>query len=187
MLSPDSKRIALHISGLDRSRSHDIYVVNLDGSNPQPIASTGTERSVDRPLNVAWSSSDRIAVYYQFFDWLRYAPILDDYATYTLKSDGSDLQQVRHIFGGRSREHVSLVWSPDGSRIAFIEQGVFDSFANVLVANPDGAGLQQLTHVLGEVSDITWSPDGKHMLFVSSRSTWHELQDDKEIYIIDVP
>ena len=59
------------------------------------------------------------------------------------------------------------VWSPAGDRIAFT------SFRNndfdVYTIRPDGTGLQQLTTTPGNDGHCVWSPDGKYLLFSSSR------------------
>jgi TolB protein len=58
-------------------------------------------------------------------------------------------------------------WSPSGDRIAFT------SFRNndfdVYTIRPDGTGLKQLTTTPGNDGHSVWSPDGKYLLFSSSR------------------
>ena len=58
-------------------------------------------------------------------------------------------------------------WSPAGDRIAFT------SFRNndfdVYTIRPDGTGLKQLTTTPGNDGHSVWSPDGKYLLFSSSR------------------
>ncbi len=66
-------------------------------------------------------------------------------------------------------------WSPDGTRIAYVDQGeprgqqIF-----VRWANSDGPA-SQITHVDQPIGDLRWSPDGKSVgftMFVPSERTW---------------
>jgi Tol biopolymer transport system component len=59
------------------------------------------------------------------------------------------------------------VWSPSGDLIAFtsFRNDDFDLFT----IRPDGTGLKQLTSAPGNDGHCVWSPDGKYLLFSSSR------------------
>ena len=71
------------------------------------------------------------------------------------------------------------VWSPDGSRIAFT-RGVPDPDAGdwrdaleVFVMNADGSGETRLTNLTGKDYELTWSPDGSRIAFISARDNIH--------------
>lgn len=59
------------------------------------------------------------------------------------------------------------IWSPRGDLIAFMRE--IDGFFQILTIHPDGTGLKQLTHTVGNEAHMAWSPDGEYMLFTSSR------------------
>jgi TolB protein len=59
------------------------------------------------------------------------------------------------------------IWSPPGDQIAFVRR-VGKDFA-VFTIHSDGTGLKQLTHIHGNEAHLAWSPDGKRLLFTSSR------------------
>lgn len=96
-----------------------------------------------------------------------------------IDADGS--HQVR-----LTSNHVadqSPVWSPDGSRIAYI------SGDSIYIMNSDGGNQRQLVvHprpntglYYNQPDSVTWSPDGKYLTF----SACLEMQD-RNIYIVDV-
>jgi Tol biopolymer transport system component len=57
------------------------------------------------------------------------------------------------------------VWSPDGTRIAFVSGGL--SSGRLRVVNPDGSGQIDLTPE-EDVSEPTWSPDGTRIAYRGS-------------------
>lgn len=70
-----------------------------------------------------------------------------------------------------------LQWSPDGARLLFVGQqrgGREDLF----VINPDGSDLRPLTTHPASDLQPAWSPDGRQVVFVSSRD------GNKELYTV---
>ena len=59
------------------------------------------------------------------------------------------------------------IFSPDGSRIAFMSQR--DGNSEIYVMNRDGSGVRRLTNNLGGIH-ATWSPTGTQIAFTSDRS-----------------
>lgn len=94
-------------------------------------------------------------------------------------ADGSSAAPITRLTNG---EVDNLVWSPDGSKIAFISSRALDgsdalnanSTFNLWVMNADGSGatpLTQLTSTSGQgVLDLAWSPDGRRIAFDSNRT-----------------
>ena len=70
------------------------------------------------------------------------------------------------------------VWSPDGSRIAFVSQEKGSD--DIWVIYPDGTGAKQLTENTWEWDKHpSWSPDGRRIVFWSNRT------GIKQIYVMD--
>jgi len=59
------------------------------------------------------------------------------------------------------------IWSPLGDSIAFVRRTGNDF--QVFTIRPDGTGIKQLTNIHGNEAHLAWSPDGKRLLFTSSR------------------
>ena len=112
---------------------------------------------------------------------------------YRMRADGSDVQRISH--GGRT---TCSYWLPDGKRIVYASTHrasmdcppvpdrskgyVWPLFAayDLFSVKPDGTDLQQLTDSPGYDAEATASPDGKHLVFTSTRD------GDLELYSCDV-
>jgi Tol biopolymer transport system component len=74
-----------------------------------------------------------------------------------MRLDGSEVVAAGMI--GHSQS-----WSPDGSRVVFINGNLSDA-GDIFVLNADGSGLQQLTSTPAREERPRWSPDGSRILF----------------------
>jgi hypothetical protein len=78
--------------------------------------------------------------------------------------DGTGLREgVANLPGGFGGPN--LVWSPDGSRLAFSMPPEEDGPGQIFVINADGSGLRQITQERDNRWP-TWSPDGSRIAFV---------------------
>ena len=86
-----------------------------------------------------------------------------------------DLATQKSIrIGGEKDVTANPRWSPDGKWLAF--QGRVGDKHGLLLARPDGSELTTLVEKMsgtnsplpGEGQDVTWSPDGKQIAFISS-------------------
>ncbi len=77
-----------------------------------------------------------------------------------------------------ARVSYDPVWSPDGSRIAFVSQE--NGSDDVWIVNPDAKGARNLTRNDWEWDKRpSWSPDSRRIVFWSNRS------GAKQIYVMD--
>ena len=139
--SPAGTRIAF-------VRGKDVYVIDPDGTGETKL--TATERPTAGPLS--WSpDSTRIAV-----------------------SRGGDIYFVRADGTGETRLTTSPhaedqpAWSPNGAKIAFVDES--SSSPGINVVNADGTGAMRLTNI----SDTApaWSPDSSRVAFIRDVGLW---------------
>jgi Tol biopolymer transport system component len=166
----------------------DIYLVNIDSSNPIRIA-TARPGPAGHP---SWAPGGHKLV----FDAV--VPISKNESTayqqiFTVADDGSNLAQLTH---GRF-DNAKPEWSPDGRLIAFLSDR--DGHIEIYLMDTDGFKQRRLTNngagnnPLGDDTfssvALTWSPDGEKIAFVSSVEA-HLHRDGyiirDQIYILNV-
>ena len=72
-------------------------------------------------------------------------------------------------------------WSPDGKRIAYLQQSAFFSESDIYIIAADGGVPLRVTHKPGFYSQPRWSPDGARLVF----SEWTEKEVSSEIFVIN--
>ena len=96
------------------------------------------------------------------------APTLGEKRAFTIK----DLYEIKNV--------VDPQYSPDGKRIAFsattYDLGKGKSNADIWLVNADGNGLRKMTESENSDTHPRWSPDGKSLLFVSSRENGDQVE-----------
>jgi Tol biopolymer transport system component/nucleoside phosphorylase len=139
----------------------DLFVMNSDGSNPTQLTDGGCDT---RP---AWSPVDnRIA-----FTRIPPSPGSGNYDLYLV--DAADPAKLEQLTNDPDIQN-GVTWSPDGSRIAFVQerpaalkQDESDGALDVWIMNVDGTGRPtNLTKQLpGGGVEPAWSPDGSRIAF----------------------
>jgi TolB protein len=82
---------------------------------------------------------------------------------YEVQPDGSG---QRLVFGSQPPRFSQIAWSPDGTRIAFVDLVV--GRRGIYVSNPDGSDAKRLTEGVND-GWPSWSPDGTRIAFSSTR------------------
>lgn len=151
-----------------------IFTINADGSDPQ--------RVTRQELGNSFTSSDRMPAWSP--DGSRIAFVSDrgdgdDTDIYTIKPDGSGLQQVTSDPGFE----YGPAWSPDGSRLAFARQ-IDGSQYEIYTIDPDGSNPKRITDNPASAGAPAWSPDGSRIAFETSRDADDPEFPQSEIYTI---
>ena len=142
--SPDGTRIAF-------VRGKDVYAIDPDGTGETKL--TTTQRPTAGPL--AWSpDSSRIAV-----------------------SRGGDIYSLGADRTGETRLTTSPhaedqpAWSPNGAKIAYVDESSASPGINVVDA--DGSGATRLTSPTYPIDGSpTWSPDSSRIAFIRDVDLW---------------
>ena len=146
--SPDGTRIAFlrTLKGFRGQPSHQIYVMNADGTNITQITS-GNQLSVAP----AWSPDGTTIAFVR-----RPRPITNGHIA-LMNPDGTGF---REITSGPDFDFRPQ-WSPDGSKLVFERDFACYCESAVYLMNSDGSDLTRLMDGM----DPSWSPDGSTISF----------------------
>jgi WD40 repeat protein len=102
------------------------------------------------------------------------------HALYRMRSDGTGLRRLTRAL---LRTHESPIFSPDGTRIAFVSrpvrQNAYGKYGDLYIMNADGANLRCLTcgREIRNVLTTAFSHDGQNLYFIHAKrfDSWFEL------------
>ncbi len=178
--SRDGSRLLLGFSG----RTEDLYMLNPNGSRIQ-LTTDGMSYSGSISPDGALVAYTKVS-----------GRFLPDDGLYVIDSTGDARELLVAVRGQTAL--TDPVWSPDGSRIAFIELEIVGETSwgepvygrTLSVVNADGTGRQVLIDLgredrspTGWASDLAWSPDGSQFAFSSSSL---ERPGNYQIYVVNV-
>lgn len=144
-------------------------------------------------LNLATGESVELARYpYHLCGWSpvdnRIAIIKggDEGGLHVMKADGSQDKWLRVNIAG------TVDWSPDGRRIAFpTDAGVRFDMMWISAVDIESGDVQDLTtssdrYVRWHITDLAWSPDGRHILYVVDYTTTDGFSEENALYVLDI-
>jgi WD40 repeat protein len=98
-------------------------------------------------------------------DRILFAAFTTDWDLWTMAPDGSD---PRILPGMTPSVEQETVWSPDGSRIAFLSNRDGPTNVQLFVMNADGSSQKRRSDVGLVKSGLSWAPDGESVVVASS-------------------
>jgi Tol biopolymer transport system component len=159
--SPDGTKIVYATNkGGPRLR---LYVMNADGSGKQRLTRNrkGTEYS-----DPSWSS-DGATIAFALIKGGETSRAVDSSIALIDADDGGNL---RRLTPRRGPDELNPNWSPDGTKIAFEVNRLFDARqSDIWQMNADGSGKQQLTKTKFYETNPVFSPDGTRIAFTGDR------------------
>jgi Tol biopolymer transport system component len=174
--SPDGQSIAFIRAGPDTAR---IMVVPAAGGPEKQIAvpgrfDPGHTRVSAGPLErlgnpgPAWSPDGKSLVYRQCLPTRETGCPLHLVSLATL--------EVRRLTEQRSGvSDVMPAWSPDGKKLAFARFLSNNSVADLYLISADGGKLTRVTTESHDIRGLTWSGDGRSLIFSSNRTGTYSL------------
>ena len=153
--SPDGSRI---VFSSNREGNYDIfslYVVNADGTNPHRIYYSNSISAY--PF---WSHDGRTILFANDKEDNRSG----NFEIFAIEPETVN-PEVRLTF--RKRYDVQAIFSPDGSRIAFVSNA--DGNWEIYLMRSDGSDLLRVTRHIGDEVAPSWSADGRRIVFQSDR------------------
>ena len=107
---------------------------------------------------------------------------------YSVSSDGKQLQSVALLYGsGDKFPDVSPSISPDGTQVAFStlrhthkSDSIIRRDQEISMASREGGDYIRLTEHPGTDTNPVWSPDGRHIAFVSIREPGNKVDEQPE-------
>jgi hypothetical protein len=163
--SPDGNKLVYSTS----CGGQGCILVTSANENSNPVR-VGHE--IGQHMQPAWSPDGSKIAFVS--DWVAFDFVFDIYVT---NSDGTNVKQLTNGFNFLPNLHYYLhpVWSPDGSKIAFVYSDIVnhsDMRFKVAVMNADGTGKKDLAWAgdipwvqLQDPGSIAWSPDSSRIAY----------------------
>ncbi len=163
--SPDASKIAFSSK---RGSTFNIWVMNADGSGQTNLTKNAFE-GVSYP---AWSPDGTKIAFVVATEGLSNSEV------YTMNADGSSQVQLTNTpkTDPLGYSESDPQWSPDGTRLVYVEGSSCGGTRGVFVINSDGTNRQKIvTSENGARSCLTyptWSPDGSRIVFIDGSNIW---------------
>lgn len=171
----------------DRDGNKEIYLMELVGTTVVSLTNLTNNPADD--YDPVWSPDGTRIAFVSNRD-PNLAECWPNDEIYVMDADGSHVTRLTD----NPALDWTPVWSPDGTRIAFISTRVEPAAAcqcvlcnrGIYVMDADGSHVTRLTEITPYDRDPSWSPDGRRIAFVGSTSVSVHVYTTAVIYVMDV-
>ncbi len=176
--SPDGTKILFtssrSLAGFDIEMGiNNVWVMNADGTNPQPL----TKSLITPSAQAVWSPDGKKIAFVSTRSLSLADVDIGAANLWLMNADGSNPTPLTRLTGPYNMMPDSPVWSPDGSKIAYVSSralngsNVGGTVLNVWVMNNDGSANRAVTALTAAKSyEPTWSSDGSKIVYCSTRA-----------------
>jgi len=161
----------------EKSGDPEIYTMYADGSE---LTNLTNDPAYDYDGNPFWSPNGKRIAFESDRSGLPQIYVMDaNGSNVTQVTDDEAAHSLPYNIDGRTDP-----WSPDGSKLLFLQQNTDDGTWTLCSININGENKISIITGKIQVNGISWSPDGKHIGFIlnDSQST-NENDIVPEIYI----
>jgi TolB protein len=155
----------------NRDRNLSLYVMDVDGSNVQPLVDLEAADAHDWAPN-----GSRLALVGQDGVDRGDGCRGNGHELYVANPDGSGLTALTND----ELYQQAPTWSPDSSTIAFTASNQSDYAWEIFLVNSDGSDLRRISDYEGYDQDPIWSPDGTLIAFTSDRFRGPDLRGEDQ-------
>ncbi len=152
-----------------------LWVVDADGAGLQRLTTTeSSDGDIESHYDPAWSPDGKqLALQLYTFDYEQGSG-RESIATVDAAPGATATVIVPGTSGAR---HSQPVWSPDGTRIAFVTAVVGTAAVNedIWTVSPTGDELQRVTSSGGYKASVDWSPDSSMLVYQDGRGEAAEI------------
>ncbi len=148
-----------------------VVMTKVPTATPTPPPPSPTLRPGETPLPTPVPTPTLPLVVARSLPAIAYMSKTEDgpWQIWVMDIDGANRRQITNGPG----DNTSPIWSPDGSKIAFVSQR--DGNKEIYVMNSDGTEQRNLSNHPADDWTPAWSPDGTHIAFASRRDGNWEL------------
>ena len=201
-ISPDGKYVLFVVNQMDsasNSYRNQIWITPLEGGKPKQLTYLGTSNH-----SPVWSPDGKFIAYV--------SNAMGNSQIWLMNLETRETQQLTDLTAGAWQP----VWSPDGKKIAFLSEtkfegrnpkGLYDikSYphlryrwwhdenrydegwrSHIFIIDWETSKIKQLTDGDWFDDEISFSPDGKYIAFVSNRTKDRENNIDTDIWTVSV-